>query len=425
MPSCKSFAGWWWPSLRCRLAMQVSSGMQLSRRERHLLQEAERRFRSLQPDRFRWKWLQDVPIAPIEELLQRHAGGSVWRGGPQPPPHQPCTALEQFRGDEQVSQPARRLEDWRSWPLLEPAVAWCGPLCHHYGHQLTDFGSRVLLASLHPRATALLFLHPQPGIQVRDLPAWQQAWIRYLNPAEKPVLIHHGGVRARRLLAIPQQQRLGRPPTLTLLKALSWRSRSLAGPADDQLLVLSRQQHCGTTPAGALKGSIAGAAAFEALLANRGARVLAPETLPLEQQLQLLHRARRIVIPEGSAMHTLELLGHDRSKQVVVIARRPLWPDQLWPLKLRFPQLVWIDAVEELHWLPPANPRVKGMAVLDWQPVLAQLAAHLGLDFNATDGHQLNSTAAEQLRILQQAVPGLTHKTRRCLDRQPATIGGW
>ena len=81
--------------------------------------------------------------------------------------------------------------------------------------------------------------------------------------------------------------------------------------------------------------------------------------------------------------------------------------------------------MQALHWLPPANPRVKGMAMLDWQPVLEQLATHLGLDFNATDGHQLNSTAAEQLRILQQAVPGLTHKTRRCLDRQPATIGGW
>ena len=239
------------------------------------------------------------------------------------------------------------------------------------------------------------------------------------------MLLHPGSVRARRLLAIPQQQRLGRPPTLALLKALSWRSRSLAGPADDQLLVLSRQQHCGATPAGALKGSIAGAAAFEALLASRGARVLAPETLPLEEQLQVLHRARRIVIPEGSAMHTLELLGHDRSKQVVVLARRPLWPDQQWPLKLRFPQLVWIDAVQALHWLPPANPRVKGMAVLDWQPVLAQLADHLRLAFNGTDGHQLNAAAAEQLQILQLAVPGLTHQTRRCLDRQPATIGGW
>ena len=65
------------------------------------------------------------------------------------------------------------------------------------------------------------------------------------------------------------------------------------------------------------------------------------------------------------------------------------------------------------------------MAVLDWQPVLAQLAAHLGLAFNATDGHQLNTAAAEQLQSLQQAVPGLTHKTRRRLDRQPATIGGW
>ena len=425
MPSRQSFAGWWWPSLRCALAMQGGSGMQLSRRERRLLQEAERRFRGLQPIRLRWRWLQDVPIAPIEELLQRHAGGSVWRGGPQTPLQQPCTALDQFRGDEQVSHPARRMEDWQSWPLLEPTVAWCGPLCHHYGHQLTDFGSRVLLASLHPRATALLFLHPQPGLQVHDLPTWQQAWIRYLNPAEKPVLIHPGGVRAQRLLALPQQQRLGRPPTLALLKALSWRSRALNGPTDDQLLVLSRQQHCGATPAGALKGSIAGAAAFEALLASRGARVLAPETLPLEEQLQVLHRARRIVIPEGSAMHTLELLGHDRSKQVVVLARRPLWPDQQWPLKLRFPQLVWIDAVRALHWLPPANPRVKGMALLDWPLVLEQLANHLGLAFNATDGHQLDAAAAEQLQSLQQAVPGLNHQTRRCLDRQAATIGGW
>ena len=97
-----------------------------------------------------WGWQRitraDVPVAPIEEMLMRWAGGSIWRGGPQAEAGQSCPALNHYRGSEPVGDPAQH-RGWTRWPIRPERLFWCGPICDHFGHQLGEFGGRVLLSS--------------------------------------------------------------------------------------------------------------------------------------------------------------------------------------------------------------------------------------------------------------------------------------
>ena len=83
-------------------------------------------------------------------------------------------------------------------------------------------------------------------------------------------------------------------------------------------------------------------------MADRGVRIVHPETLAFDQQLRLLHNSQRIVVMEGSALHALELLGRQPNKQVFLISRRPYRPGMDLPLRSRFPKLIWLYAVDEL-----------------------------------------------------------------------------
>lgn len=385
---------------------------------------ADWHFRLNQRPVLRQMTLLDVVVAPIEEMLMRWAGGSIWRGGPQAPLKQPCSALNHYRGNQPVSDPARTIEGAASWPLENGRMFWCGPIVNHFGHQLGEFGGRVLMASLDPQQGCLLFLHSEPNQSLETLLPWQQAWIRFLNPCQKPVVISSGRFRAKELVIVPQHQRLGRPPTPAYLQALTKRGQALSHTAIDQILVLSRTHFAPGIDSSKLQGSVAGEREFDSWMESQGAQIIYPEQWPLDDQLQHLHNARRLVLAEGSALHALELIGFQPSKQVVVIARRPLWKGMDRALRSRFPRLLWIDAVEELWWMPPFNPRVKGIARLNWRIVMNLVSNYFDLDVNNEDIKTINNKASQQIKsLLAQASLHVQHCTEK--DRRPERDGGW
>ena len=103
------------------------------------------------------------------------------------PWHPLCPALRHYRGDEPADDPAQQMDLADQWPVESSRLFWCGPIVHHFGHQLGEFGGRILLASLDPRPGQLLFLHPDGDQGFDNLTPWQQAWIHHLNPTNKPV----------------------------------------------------------------------------------------------------------------------------------------------------------------------------------------------------------------------------------------------
>ncbi|MDA9638931.1 glycosyltransferase family 61 protein [Synechococcus sp. AH-779-G23] len=382
-------------------------------------------FRRQQPGRWKRTKLRNVSVAPIEELLMRWAGGSVWRGGPQlPAGSPPCPALLHYRGNTIASDPAQNLKGSAHWPEETGRLFWCGPIVNHFGHQLGEFGGRLLMASLDQRPGTLLFLHPDGDKKIEDLLPWQQQWIRYLNPKHKPVLILRGGIRSREMVVLPEHQRLGEAPTPALLHALTKQTRHLKLEPQDQIVVLSRASYAKSVDHSSMRGGVAGEAAFDAWMSRQGAQIVYPETLPLRSQLDLMHSAKNLIIAEGSALHMLELLGRESKKKVMVIARRPLWTGMDTSLKSRFPKLMWMDAVRELYWHQPSNPRVKGLAKLDWELVLQHIHDMFGLDIESDIALSLNNEARHQIRNITKMV-NLEKHICTDLDRQVKRAGGW
>ncbi|MFL2513320.1 MAG: glycosyltransferase 61 family protein [Synechococcus sp.] len=329
-----------------------------------------------------------------------------------------------YRGNTIASDPAENLSGSDQWPEATGRLFWCGPIVSHFGHQLGEFGGRLLMASLDRRPGTLLFLHPDGDKRLEDLLPWQQQWIRYLNPKRKPVLILRGGIRAREMVVVPEHQRLGEAPTPVLLHALTKQSAQLKLKSNDQIVVVSRSRYAKGLDLSSMRGGVAGEAAFDAWMNKQGAQIVYPETLPFRTQLELLHSAKNLIIAEGSALHMLELLGREKSKKIMVIARRPLWPGMDTPLKSRFPKMEWVDAVRELYWQQPSNPRVKGLARLEWRIVLEQIQDMFGLKNEVNIVQQINNEARNQIMHLTKVVK-LEKHTCTNQDRQVKRAGGW
>ena len=110
---------------------------------------------------------------------------------------------------------------------MEARLFWCGPLAFHFGHQIADFGSRVLRSSLDPRGGELLWIPWRTPAQWPALKQWQQQLLTYLNPGHKHLRLATAPLIARELIVWPQQARMRAAPTAFHLEALSWCERTI------------------------------------------------------------------------------------------------------------------------------------------------------------------------------------------------------
>ena len=94
------------------------------------------------------------------------------------------------------------------------------------------------------------------------------------------------------------------------------------------------------------------------------------------------------------------------------------------PLRIRLPTLIWLDAVYKLFWREPSNPRLKGIAIINWAVVLKALEQCFGLIQQAGDADKLSEAGRLQI---QQLKAQIALKLCNCVekDRQPGRAGGW
>ena len=349
--------------------------------------------------------LRDWPVFPFQDLLNRPSGGSAYQGGPALPSEYQLPALFHFRGTSRLDDPvlASSGVDHGQQILLHGRYFWCGPICHHFGHQIADFSGRVLLASLDPRPGRLLWHWYRPPCRrpsLRRLSEWQRTLMRYLNPLGKPVTLLQRPARVEELVIVPQQQRMRASPTPDHLAALTICSRQWIRQPIDRLVYVSRSRYSPCRDRVSLRGSFAGEIQLEQLLQERGAMIVYPESLSLSQQLGLYRNARAIVFAEGSAQHGLELMGYQPQTRVMVICRRPQLPGMDLPLRARFPSLYFCQAVCE-YFAPPDGVAWDAIAMLDMEKLSAGLADFLGLYLDAREIQILQKSAENQVRQLQ------------------------
>jgi hypothetical protein len=275
---------------------------------------------------------QDVVVVPFTELTDSLA--AYHRGGPIWPRWSEQGAARHHRGGV----------PWDTEPMSAEPVAtldeaiWGGPIVGHFGHLVADFSTRLPDAAEVPGDMPVLFgskvgnriEHPRSPGFFHWIASWYGVLTRAVQVME-PTLV-------RTLHVAPQGEQIGGPgPDERYLGLLGARCDRLLAPSDPvDVLYVSR---------GAMHARLAGEGYIEEALRSRGVCVIRPETMHLRDQLRAYLSARRIIMPEGSAAHGLQLLGHIDA-DLVVINRRPGGARFAAPsLEPRARSVAYVDAI--------------------------------------------------------------------------------
>ena len=311
---------------------------------------------------------RDVPIMPYTALLEPGPAGLIFhQGGPLWPDWERQTVARFRHTGRPVDLPpdSAPIED-----AIDGTIAWGGPICPHFGHQIADFSTRLLpTLDQWPEATFAFAGGPRARIEepmqaprfFREILGWYGIPLDRVRIITRPTL-------ARSLLVAPQAEIQGiaevAPRHLDMLDAISERH-------------LGRQKHQGTVYVSRAGQTVrfAGEGELEVALSRAGVTTIRPESFPLREQLETYASADRLLFAEGSALHALQLLGRGIG-EVHVLRRRPasIYGMRLSFLEPRARQVVIHDHQPVLiHALRPSGRplHAKGMTVLDEGRLLA------------------------------------------------------
>ena len=347
--------------------------------------------------------LTNARILPFKDLLNRPSGGEAYYGGVLFNIIQDQSALRHFRGSTPIDRPIY-VDDCNDlkFKIHQNRLFWCGPLAFHFGHQIADFGSRVLLASIDPRPGDLLWYPWRASSRWEDLLPWQKFLLTYLNPGNKNHYICTEALQVDELIVYPQQARMRAYPTAAHLEALCWCEKRL-NRVSSGVVYISRRHFAPCEDSVSLKGAYAGELLLETLLRDRGVNVIYPEQIDLKTQLEIYLSATALIIAEGSAQHGLELLGFHRDKSVFVICRRKQTVGMELPLSVRFPKTKFVDAITSL-WKANDGVVWNGLAILDWNVVADAINPLLSIPLSSADCCALQNISEEQLKLLASRV---------------------
>ena len=258
----------------------------------------------------------DVVVVPYSDLLDRWRDGEIHRGGPIWPEWEEQVAARHRRGgrpvDVRPADPDGPIEEagamaWGGAPSWTPSgTRWptsprdCWPRCRP--------GPTCPSPSPRGRTWATRTSRPRPATS-----APSSAW---LGVAPERVHLITAPTRVAQLFVAPQAEQLGGPgPDDGYLDALDRLAATRLGSRtpEDGVLYVSRA---------GMEARFAGESYLEEVLRATGVRVLRPERLPLPEQLRMYRDAAQVVYAEGSALHSLQLLGRVDA-DVAVLERRP------------------------------------------------------------------------------------------------------
>lgn len=350
------------------------------------------------------KLIRNAVVQPFQDLLNKPSGGDAYCGGVIFGDVSVQSTLRHYRSRRAIDRPLYSLKSGQSpLAIVDTRQFWCGPLAFHFGHQIADFGSRILLASIDPREGELLWCPWRSGNKWDQLENWQKFLLNYLNPGQK---VHHfctQPLQIRELVIIPQQARMHAAPSPEHLEALSWCQKSIS-PKFSTITYVSRSLYAPCNSKDTLLGSFAGERLFEKLLLDRGVKVIYPESITLKEQLEVYKGSSILIFSEGSAQHGLELLGFDSYKQVIVLCRRKQKKGMDQPLNSRFPRTKFVQAILA-QWKATDGVPWDGLAMLSWPDIAKTLNPVLDKPLTDGDVLALEQASEHQLKNLLMSLP--------------------
>ncbi|WP_395338665.1 glycosyltransferase 61 family protein [Ningiella sp. W23] len=201
-----------------------------------------------------------------------------------------------------------------------------GPAFFNYGHFLAESIHRLrpLLSICETQKIKGVVFQPQVvrnqgGRLAEQLPPHFYDALAYLGIPKKKVVIQKTPCEFETLWVSPQEShfRSQKPISEEYRRFLCGREKAVGLDTSHHLpnkLYVSRKNYL-------TSGTYAGEAYVESVLKENGFFIFYPENHDLMTQLSHYKSARKIIISEGSAIHTMELLGSIKA-EILVIQRR-------------------------------------------------------------------------------------------------------
>lgn len=197
---------------------------------------------------------------------------------------------------------------------LREEFLYGGCLTGHYGHFVAEFVHRVV-PSLKEFPDLRVIYIGVPGLAAPQMASFAEQVLAYLGLPKDKVLVVDKPVRVRCLHVFPQQECLGgsapSPEYLADLTQIQQNRFPMLASSDQPVFVSRSKQ----------KKGLAGEVALDELFREAGALIYHPEEHSVMHQLETYLSHRRLLFSEGSALHTLQLLGQVPA-QVTVLKRR-------------------------------------------------------------------------------------------------------
>jgi len=330
----------------------------------------------------------DLVIHRQIQILNGLNGGKHHLAGPIYPDFEAQGIARHWLGKEAVDEcppmPApHQIDD------LAEDFLYGGCLTAHFGHFTSEFIHRILPAVREFPTLRVLFVGT-PGSTLKTLPGFMHEVFAYLG-IQGRVFILNKPTRVRTLHVFAQQEWLaGPPPSPDYLEALLERQHMCLPltQRSEQVLYVSRSKQA--------KG-IAAELLLDDLFAAAGARIYYPEDHSLVDQLSTYLSHRRLLFSEGSALHSLQLLGR-LDAEVTVLCRRPttMGKDFITP---RVPSLSYVQIGHRMvAWCTPSGLRATWAGLTFIHPQeLARFCAANFPDWPLRDRVNALRTAVRQL----------------------------
>jgi hypothetical protein len=209
--------------------------------------------------------------------------------------------------------------------VVNETLLWCGYFIDHYGHFVADSISRMAQYSGIKGKLCFSVTDIKVHHTWENSPSWFKEIIEFFGYTSHDVYFISEPFIAKKMYAAPQLEyvKQKKETTNSYLDLLDKHTPPKQLNKKTKVYYISRE---------GLKsylGKIAGESYLEQFLEDINVRIIRPETLSIKQQLDIYAEAKMLIFAEGSAYHTLQLLGHNDA-DVLILKRREFGRQHNW-----------------------------------------------------------------------------------------------
>ncbi len=351
------------------------------------------------------KTFTNINIVPYIELLTLHRGGPVW-------PDEEWSDDSEVRHRQTEKAADAKPTSVDAELIVEERLFWCGAIQRHFGHQIADFSSRILDYK-GMDGKYCFAVHPRDKIDgYEKTPRFFKEIVEHLGVSKDNIFIVTHPILARELLVAPQNEMLGgEAPSDDYIEKLSRNYPATERNNTEGIYYISR--------AAMKTGRIAGESYFEHLFGLNGVKVIRPETISLAEQLRIYSTARILVFAEGSALHTLRLLGKIHA-DVFILRRRTDCMISLSSIAKRVLNIKVINLGDVVYGLNSSFNEVPWLGIcVPESNSISEIFKHIGKDLKSVDVGFFKSCIANDVHewvIHEQASNRDSEQSRQLID---------